>query len=393
MSRSNQLLVDVSVIIQQDARTGIQRVVRALLRQLCAMSFRNFTVVPIFATRDHGYCRARISESGVIEAEGSLIRSRQKVEAKPGDVFLGLDLAANILPYTEGEIASWRRLGVAINVVIYDLLPLHQPDWFGRKTVRNFVRWIEVVNRQADRCICISNTVAEALERELLRRGSRALPDISSIPLGVDLEATLPTHGLPEDIDDLRQWISRHRVILSVGTIEPRKGHRCVLEAMTCRWQSSPEDDVALLVVGKPGWRTEDLQIALQRHPEHGKRLIWLDRASDQLLAELYASAGGLIAASLGEGYGLPLIEARAHGLPILARDIPIFREVGGDFCNFFSDDSAPALAQTIDRWMSGSKEAKVTRHATLHTWEESAISLADRLGLEADLMKKGHSA
>lgn len=385
---SKQLFVDVSVIIHNDARTGIQRVVRALLRQLCAMPLKNVAVLPVFATRDHGYCHARLSDDGTIRAEGRLTNSRRRAQPSSGDVFLGLDLAANILPYTESEIASWRRKGVAINFVVYDLLPLHQPDWFGGSTVRNFSRWIGVVSRQADRCICISKTVAQALTNELLQRGSRNLPETTDIPLGADLAATFPTYGLPPDVPALRDWVLRHRVLLSVGTIEPRKGHRCVLQAMTHRWQSLPKDDVALLVVGKPGWKTEELQGVLRHHPEYGKRLIWLDGATDQLLAELYASATGLIAASHGEGFGLPLVEALAHGTPVLARDLLVFREVGGDLFQYFSDDATASLAQSIDNWLLALPSEKVPHGAELVTWKESADALVNRLGLTAELLK-----
>lgn len=387
---SKQLFVDVSVIIHNDARTGIQRVVRALLRQLCAMPQKDFAVLPVFATRDHGYCHARLLDDGTIQAEGRLKNSRRRVQPSSGDVFLGLDLAANVIPYAESEIASWRRLGVAINFVVYDLLPLHQPDWFGGKTVRNFSRWIGVIARQADRCICISKTVAQALTNELLRRGSQTLPEITDIPLGTDLAATFPTYGLPSDVPALRDWILRHRVLLSVGTIEPRKGHRCILNAMTYRWRSLPKDNVALLVVGKPGWKTDELQGVLRHHPEHGKRLIWLDGATDELLAELYASATGLIAASHGEGFGLPLVEALAHGTPVLARDLPVFREVGGELFQYFSDDAAPSLAQSIDIWLSTLPSEKVHHDVELVTWKQSADALVTKLGLSTEPLEDG---
>lgn len=387
--RTKQLFVDVSVIIHNDARTGIQRVVRALLRQLYAMPLKDFAVLPVFATRDHGYCHARLADDGTIQAEGRLKNSRRRAQPSSGDVFLGLDLAANILPYTESELASWRRKGVAINFVVYDLLPLHHPDWFGAKTVRNFSRWIGVIARQADRCICISKTVAQALTSELLGRGSQTLPEITDIPLGVDLAATFPSYGLPPDVPALRDWVRRHRVLLSVGTIEPRKGHRCVLQAMTHRWQSQPKDDLALLVVGKPGWKTEELQGLLRQHREYGKRLIWLDGASDELLAELYASATGLIAASHGEGFGLPLVEALAHGTPVLARDLPVFREVGGDLFEYFSDDTPASLAQSIDNWLSALPSDKVPRSPVLVTWKDSANALVNRLGLSTELLEK----
>lgn len=389
---SNLLLVDVSVIIQNDAHTGIQRVVRALLGQLNAMSLDGFTVLPVFATRDHGYCHARMTSDGKLRPEGSQARSRQRVKAGAGDVFLGLDLAANILPHTEHEIARWRRKGVAINFVVYDLLPLIRPEWFGANTVRNFSRWIGVIARQADRCICISKAVGQTLTQELRARGLRNLPEIEDIPLGSDLAATFPTRGLPADVSELRAWVARHRTLLSVGTIEPRKGHRCVLQAMSEHWRCHPGDDLALLVIGKPGWKTEDLQSEFRLHPEYGRRLRWLDSASDELLAEMYRSADGLVAASRGEGFGLPLLEALAHGMPVLARDLAVFREIGGALLQYFTDDSPTALASSIENWLTSRPDRGTMANSTLPTWNDSAVALVDALGIEGEPLAGGNS-
>lgn len=387
---SNLLLIDVSVIIQNDAHTGIQRVVRALLGKLNSMSLKGFKVLPIFATRDHGYCRAEMTADGKLRPEGNEVRARRRVKPDVGDVFLGLDLAANILPYTEREIAGWRRKGVAINFLVYDLLPLNQPQWFGINTVRNFSRWIGVIARQADRCICISKTVAHTLVNELLARGVRNLPEIADIPLGSDLASTFPTCGLPADISALRTWIARHRVLLSVGTIEPRKGHRCVLQAMTEHWQSHPDDDLALLVIGKPGWKTEELQAEFRLHPEYGKRLLWLDQASDQLLAEMYSSATGLIAASRGEGFGLPLLEALSHGTPVLARDLPVFREIGREHLQYFTNDSPATLAAAIKIWLRSGAGRGMMPNVCLPTWDDSARALLDALGIVPEPIDAG---
>ena len=61
------------------------------------------------------------------------------------------------------------------------------------------------------------------------------------------------------------------------------------------------------------------------------------DRASDEYLEKIYVASSCLIAAAEGEGFGLPLIEAARHGLPIIARDIPVFREVAGEHVYYFA--------------------------------------------------------
>lgn len=379
---ARQLIVDVSVIVQNDARTGIQRVVRALLAQLMAAAGPDLVIQPVFASRDHGYARAVLADDGRIGNASGRPGVLQPAVARRGDVFLGLDLAAHLLPHAEADLAHWRRNGVSIAVVVYDLLPLLQPNWFPPRTLHNFSRWLGVLARQADHCICISRTVAEALDRALTDRAAGPLPRISTVPLGADLATSFPSRGLPNDMAALRKWLRHHRALLSVGTIEPRKGHRQLLAALEYHWQSQPDSDIALLLVGRPGWKTADLQAQLRSHPEQGRRLIWIDDASDELLAELYRAVAGLVAASHGEGFGLPLIEALAQGAPVLARDLPVFREVGGDLFDYFADDAPQPLAARVQDWLANLRRPDADAIAALPRWANSATALAAILGV-----------
>lgn len=376
---ARQLIVDVSVIVQQDVGTGIQRVVRALLGRLSVAAGPDLVVQPVFVSRDHGYCRAVMTSEGRITgaSQNSLL---QPVVARRGDVFLGLDLAADLLPQAEADLARWRRDGVSINIMVYDLLPLMRPDWFPQRTARRFDLWLGVLARQADRCICISKTVAKMLTQELAARSTGPLPEVTSIPLGSDLAASYPSRGFPAEIASLREWLRRHRVLLSVGTIEPRKGQQQLLAALSQHWLAEPTSDIALLVVGRPGWKTADLQTQLRDHPEQGRRLRWLEGASDELLAEFYTDVAGLVAASHGEGFGLPLIEALAHGTPVLARDLPVFREIGGSLFDYFDDDAPEPLAARLQSWLDQARRPSAETIAALPRWADSAAVLMETL-------------
>lgn len=378
-----RLLVDVSTIVKSDARTGIQRVVRALLGQLTDAAVPGLSIVPIYASRDHGYCQAALTDDGRLVPAELRPDVLQRVSATRGDIFLGLDLAAHILPTVEADLASWRGKGVAINVMVYDLLPLTRPEWFSSRLTRSFRRWLGVLSRQADRCICISNSVARDLASELGALGRAPAPEIVTIPLGSDLDASYPSRGMPDDIEALRAWLGQHRVLLTVGTVEPRKGHDRVLDAVERIWQSGTHQDLALLVVGRPGWKTEDLQARLRTHPEQGKRLLWLDSASDELLSEIYDRATGLISASRQEGFGLPLIEALAHRTPVLARNLPVFREIGGTLFGYFEDDRSAPLAACIAAWLERASRLPADVVAALPRWRDSAEALLGHLTMD----------
>src|SRR4029077_1577723 len=153
----------------------------------------------------------------------------------------------------------------------------------------------------------------------------------------------------------------------------PRKGHRQVVAAFEQLWREGIELD--LVIVGKKGWMVDDLASMLHAHPEAGRHLFWVQDASDAMLDRVYARARLLVAASLGEGFGLPLVEAARHGLPIVARDLPVFREVAGEHAYYFSGTSADDLAGALKAWLDLHREARHPRSTGLPllTWAPGA--------------------
>ncbi|WP_203564008.1 glycosyltransferase [Deefgea sp. CFH1-16] len=118
----------------------------------------------------------------------------------------------------------------------------------------------------------------------------------------------------------------------------------------------------------------------LRNHPEHNQRLFWLDGISDEYLEKVYAASTCLIAASEGEGFGLPLIEAAQHKLPIIARDIPVFREVAGAHAHFFSGLTPADLANSIAEWLRLEQMGKAPYSDSMPwlTWQQSTQQLLD---------------
>lgn len=383
-----QLLVDVSVIAINDARTGIQRVVRALLDQLLKHPPAGYRVRPICATRKRGYCYApdflnRPAAQTVDKTSGAA------VQVEPGDIFLGLDLTSHLLPRRQPELARWKRRGVALYFMVYDLLPVLHPHLFNPKTSRNHNRWLRTMAIFADHAVCISNVVKNDMASWLKTRyglETEALP-INTIPLGGDIAASIPTRGLPADIDQLLEEFRSRPSVLAVGTLEPRKGYAQVLVAFEHLWDRGRK--VNLVIVGKPGWETEPLQEYLVAHPQRQHYLYWLQEVSDEMLELLYNAAMGVIVASEAEGCGLPLIEALHHGKPVLARDIPVFREIGRDRITYFIGNNG-TIAEDIDRWLDRIAQGQVPLTCgPLQTWHDSALHLLSCLGLKPDYPKQ----
>jgi glycosyltransferase involved in cell wall biosynthesis len=376
---ARQMLIDVSMIYQTDAKTGIQRVVRSMLSQLLKSPPEGYDIRPIYATRKNAYCYAETDF--LMVAHRTNIQSSPPVKVRAGDIFLGLDLAAHLLPIHQAQLLEWKRKDVKLHVVVYDLLPLLNPDWFSSTAFKNFKRWTRWIAVYADSAICISGVVKDQLATLLndkYQLAKNALP-IRTIVLGADIRTSRPSTGLPSDITLMLQQIRSTPTVLMVGTLEPRKAYQQVLEAFEILWQlpNAPR----LLIAGKPGWKTETLQAKLRSHPSKGKQFIWLEDASDELLEQLYAECRGVLAASLAEGFGLPVIEAAVLSKPVLARDIPVFREIDLPNIAYFKADTAYELANAITDWMNQPpSNAPTEAQKQGYSWEESARQLVQQL-------------
>lgn len=373
-SSPRQILVDVSVVASSDARTGIQRVVRAIWLELKQQNLIDIIVRPVMALAEVGYCYA--PDNFLDAPVGPSPKGYAPVDIRAGDIFLGLDLTAHLLPRHERQLHEWKRTGASIHFIVYDLLPLQNRRWFRWRARRHFRRWIVVVERLADQVICISPSVARdfsAWMRRLRITKPRAIR-ISTIKLGCNISSSGPDKGLPCNSAEILEWVSKHRTILMVGTIEPRKAYDKALAAAQHLWQNECDSDIAMLIVGKPGWKTRRLEEKLRRLSSTKPKLRWLDNVSDEFLEHLYEQCTGILFTSYAEGLGLPLIEAAAHGKTLLVRDIPVFRELELQNCRFFADDSAEVLSEEIRNWLSlTSKNIIYQNKYSLPTWKESA--------------------
>jgi glycosyltransferase involved in cell wall biosynthesis len=122
-----------------------------------------------------------------------------------------------------------------------------------------------------------------------------------------------------------------------VGTIEARKNHLMLLNVWRRLVDRLGADAPGLLIVGQRGWEAEEVFRVLDRPGSLEGHVIEFNRCSDEELAAHLASARALLFPSLVEGYGLPLVEALAFGVPAIASDLTVFREIAGDIPNYLS--------------------------------------------------------
>lgn len=374
-----KLFVDISELVTKDAATGVQRVTRSILFQLIQNPPAGYLVEPVYGTTaELGYRRANRFLEKYFNDDGMKMFSvaDDVIEPSPGDIFLGLDLQHQVTRYQLPYLNGLRSRGLAVYFVVYDLLPIQFPHFWPSGLGTVHADWLRILAK-FDGSICISKAVANELiewRTENVEKTSRPYK-IGWFHLGADIDNSVPSVGLPENGLSLLAKLSIKPTFLSVGTIEPRKAHQITLDAFEILWSQGV--DVNLVLVGKEGWLVDEFVSRLESHPEKERRLFWLKGVSDEYLAKIYESATCLITSSVGEGFGLPLIEAAQHSKPIIARDLPVFKEVAGDYATYFNGDGQ-ALAVAVQSWLQANHSGRIPDISKMPwlTWEQSANQL-----------------
>ncbi len=380
--------MDISTLVQTDLKTGIERVVRAILLEWLYHPPEGMHVEPVYATAETpGYRYARRWTCRFLGIQDDWAEDAP-AEAWAGDIFVGLDLQHHVVLAQHAFLQGWRDRGVKVWFVVHDLLPVLMPQVFPEGVQAIHQRWLETISR-FDGVVAVSRDVADEMVEWLKAFGpkrERSLT-INWSHHGADVEQSVPTKGLPSDAEQVLAALPSRPSFLMVGTIEPRKGYAQTLKAFEQLWAEGV--DVNLVIVGQEGWKPlpEDMRRdipatvnKLRAHPERGKRLFWLEGISDEYLEKVYAASTCLIAASYGEGFGLPLIEAAQHKLPIIARDIPIFREVVDKHAYYFSGTHPNDLAAAVKTWLALHKVDQHPKSDSMPwlTWAQSACRLKE---------------
>ena len=211
--------------------------------------------------------------------------------------------------------------GLRISVMLHDTIPLDFPDYAGIGEPERFRAAFDAVLRNADLILCNS----AATMADIQRHAGPQHPPCLVAHLGVDLPRPDP-HAIPPDLDLMPDYF------VALGTIEPRKNHAVLLDA----WEEiiarmGPEAAPRLLIIGRRGWRNEDVFHRLDSAPYMGKVVHELSDLGDAAVFALLAGAHALLMPSFAEGFGLPPLEAMALGTRVIAAPLPVYGEFLGN--------------------------------------------------------------
>lgn len=271
-------------------------------------------------------------------------------EIEPFAIYYDIDAVWNNLPPISYLYKKLKRKGARIVTFVHDVIPLKFPQYAHENTRFNFMTYFSAVLKNAD--LILVNT--ETTKKDILELATSIGIEINVevTPLASDFEKEeLTGTPSPKYVDIIKKM---GKYILAVGTVEPRKNYDYLVDLLDI--DGFKDLDLKIIIVGRIGWHSEDFEKRIKIHPERGKTLFHFDDIDDPTLAYIYENAYALAFPSFYEGFGLPIVEALSAGLPVLASDISVLREVGGNHARYFSLDNPHALYEILQEFHQNPK-------------------------------------
>ena len=250
-------------------------------------------------------------------------------QPRPGTIYLNVGHTG----LNEPSLPSWiDRHGLRAVYLIHDLIPVTHPQFCREGEAEKHLRRMENVLASASGVIGNSQATLEELAAFALARGFRMPPSVAALISAGPAPSTVQPRNL-----------SRPHFI-AVGTIEGRKNHQLLLDIWRRLVAELGDQAPMLLLVGQRGWQAEGVFEQLDEPGDLQGHVQELRECGDAELAGWIAGARALLMPSFAEGFGLPIVEALRMGTPVIASDLPAFREIADDI---------PAYAEPtdLDRW------------------------------------------
>lgn len=257
--------------------------------------------------------------------------------------------------------------GVRLSSIIHDPTPLTMPDCHTPTNIRYFEIFVRKTLPRLQGVI----TPSEAVKRDIAARFSYPEEKIQVIAHGVDedffdatgaaRQAAKAAYSLPE------------KYVLFLGALEPRKNLARLIEAYA-RLPEKLRRENPLVVAGASGWKNQKIRRAAKK-ARYVHSAGYIDR---KLLPALYHMASVFAFPSLYEGFGMPLLEAMAAGVPVLTSNVSAMPEVAGEAAVYCDPRSVEGIAEALQALLEDPSRAALLgergrARARLFTWEKTA--------------------
>lgn len=266
-----------------------------------------------------------------------------KIDPKPGDVLFMPAWWHDNPPSAYASLLAARMIVVPL---VHDALPLTMPHhyqlpvWFRA----HFLTTLSM----ASHVMHVSRQTREDVEAIMMAENLK-IPEGSIAYNGYNFS---PSSNRRAIRDGLSARFGGGRInIIMVGSLEPKKNYQFVLDSCERLWRAGATFN--LLIFGRKAWMYQDLVKTLNTHPRRNGQLFWFSDASDVELQFAYENADLCLSASLAEGFGLPVVEALAHKLPVVISDIPVYREIAAASACYFDPTSEASFTSALTKAMN----------------------------------------
>jgi glycosyltransferase involved in cell wall biosynthesis len=285
----------------------------------------------------------------------------------PLDIFYSPDF---VLPPT--------RRNTRTLLTVHDLSFLHYPRHFVPKLVHYLSQVVPRSVARADRVLADS----EATRADLIAHLGTPPEKVKVLYSGVGARFRPEKEPGEGECLRARYGLGDRPYVLSVGTLQPRKNYIRLIQAFSqlADLQTCRLENLQLLIAGGPGWLYQDIFAAAEKHGDRVRILGFVDDAD---LPSLYRNAALFAFPSLYEGFGLPVLEAMACGVPVVCSDASSLPEVAGDAAllvhPFDADGLSDAMARVLeDADLRLEMVACGLAQAAQFNWERAARQLLD---------------
>ncbi|HSX00434.1 MAG TPA: glycosyltransferase family 1 protein [Patescibacteria group bacterium] len=332
------------------ARINLKRIVKAAERRAPAL----------------GVARRRL-QGKLIVRQKAVTTQESGVAFVAGDILVSLWGIWGDQGYIDA-LVSLEAKNVKLVEFVYDMLPLVTPQYSGHSTaaLQNYASTVY------PRCVLLL-AISKHTKVDVgvwLRSKQLAVPSIEVFRLGDDFAFSKPE--VPNDPAFKAAKIEKTEYILSLGTVEARKNHTLLYYTYKLAVQKGitlPK----LVIVGRRGWLTDDIFTLMTTDPETRDSFVFLQNISDEELSWLFSHCLFTIYPSFYEGWGLPIAESVARGVPCIASNTSSMPEVAGNLIDYFSPVSSDGCLAAITQLLQPKKRSAAKEKARQYqptTWD-----------------------
>ncbi len=251
-------------------------------------------------------------------------------------------------------------------VSILDVSYIYFPELFKKKDLIQLKKWTKYSAKKSGKIL----TISESSKNDIIKEYGVSREKVEVIYPGISTGLSANNKLRMEDLEN--KFGIKNKYILFVGTLQPRKNITRLIEAY-----SKIDTDVSLVIVGRRGWKYEEILNAPDKYNVKDK-VLFLENVSDEELPSLYKNAEFFILPSLYEGFGIPVLEAMSYGTAVITSNISSLPEVGGDAALYVDPNDAEDISKKMKKLLEDDNLKKQLidkgkKQVEKFSWEKSA--------------------